>query len=150
MLERVLPTVATPSDWVSNGISAAHIAVFWPQGLRLLVNSQPGVSMTPIDGIRMPFEFAMFTSRQICRESGDKMCENCPCSESAKILLDSIRGFHLTEDNCCLNPAAAVGSCRSLDCSLVGGACGWRLLAPYAMHLACVYNTGMMYPRPCT
>ncbi|OTA58806.1 hypothetical protein K449DRAFT_436298 [Hypoxylon sp. EC38] len=142
MLERVLPTVSTPSDWVSNGISAAHIAVFWPQGLRLLVGSQPEAAMTSIDGIRTPLEFAMFTNHQICQENGDKMCKNCPCSESAKILLDSIRGCHLTEENCCLNNEAICTSyspCISEVTRVQKGATSWldddRLDASYkAVH----------------
>ncbi|OTA95935.1 hypothetical protein M434DRAFT_377575 [Hypoxylon sp. CO27-5] len=138
MLERVLPTVSTPSDWVSNGISAAHIAVFWPQGLRLLVGSHPEASTTSIDGIITPLEFAMFTSRQICQENGDKMCKNCPCSESAKILLDAIRGCHLTEENCCLNNEAICTSyspCISEVTRVQKGATSWldvdRLDASY-------------------
>lgn len=96
MLERTLQTtLLSPDSLVCNGIFAVHIAVFWPRGLKILLDIWPKTNLNIICNELTPLGLAMFASGGICQGNLIQVCENCPCAESIEILLDS--RCHVTE-----------------------------------------------------
>lgn len=72
-----------------NGISAVHLAVFWPRGLELLFHFCPNVDLNMKCSRRAPLYFALYGSRdEACEEQSDTLCNTCPCAESVKVLLE--------------------------------------------------------------
>ncbi|KAI1774782.1 hypothetical protein F4818DRAFT_418914 [Hypoxylon cercidicola] len=88
-LVQVLRTASTsPEDFISNGISVLHLAILWPIGLRILLDSLQGTYLAmECDNLTL-LEFALQSSFLIC-EDPDRRCRNCPGAESVKILLDA-------------------------------------------------------------
>ncbi|KAI2602754.1 hypothetical protein GGR54DRAFT_623220 [Hypoxylon sp. NC1633] len=107
LLESALATFPlSPTSFVSNGLSAVHIAVFWPKGLKRLLEFHPNVDLPAEsrDDIT-PLWLALNMSSQICQDHNGLSYENCPCTESIKLLLDYgchlkesvLRGFRMSE-----------------------------------------------------
>ncbi|KAI1212000.1 uncharacterized protein F4807DRAFT_417216 [Annulohypoxylon truncatum] len=89
LLKHVLLTLPKlPDSFMSNGLSALHIAIFWPQGLRMILDSHPDIDLSMRCDDCTPLKLAIHSSEEMCHEKG-RLCRNCPCAESTKILLDS-------------------------------------------------------------
>ncbi|KAI2464376.1 hypothetical protein F4781DRAFT_73292 [Annulohypoxylon bovei var. microspora] len=89
LLKSVLPTLSmSPNLLICNGLPALHVAIFWPKGLGMLLDSQLDIDLNIECNGLTPLELAMLTSKQICREGGERLCKDCPCAESTKVLLD--------------------------------------------------------------
>ncbi|KAI1391872.1 uncharacterized protein F4822DRAFT_108014 [Hypoxylon trugodes] len=94
MLKRILPKLSnSPDSFVSNGISAAHIAVFWPEGLKTLTEAQSNIDMNGeccqhISIHLSPIELALGASQEICN-ARNTLRQDCPCAESVEILLNA-------------------------------------------------------------
>lgn len=83
MLKDALRNAPASSDsLVSNGISAVHVAVFWPKGLELLLYHYHDADINMDCVVYPPIDMAMIRSSQICDGT-----HNCHGTESVKILL---------------------------------------------------------------
>lgn len=90
LLRHIIAALKTsPNAFVHNGISAVHLAVFWPKGLRILLDSHPGLDINmECDGYT-PLQIAVFLSGQLCTSPHkDKLCNDCPCAEAIEVLLN--------------------------------------------------------------
>ena len=89
-------TTLDPAAFIEQGLQLAFLAVLWPAGLKMMLESKVNIDLNATFGTGDATEtllcFAGCHSKKICKlrdDDGHGICQDCPCADAFQMLMDA-------------------------------------------------------------